>query len=130
MKLEVVLEEATSELSTNISVANSMIKADFGDSVMKVISGSEARLSTVNLRAIAWQGDTSPYSQVVAIKGITATTKVDLTPTIEQLSIFYDKDVCFVTENDGGIVTVYLIGQKLENDYLIPVILTEVEVDG
>ena len=41
---------------------------------------------------------------------------------------FYEKDITFVTENEGGVVTVYVIGQKPTNDYTIQVTITEVDV--
>jgi hypothetical protein len=53
---------------------------------------------------------------------------VDLTPDVQQLAVFYDKDLTFVTENEGGVVTVYAIGQKPTSDYTIQVTITEVEV--
>ena len=39
---------------------------------------------------------------------------------------FHDKDIGFVTENENGVVTVYLIGKKPENDYTMQVSITEV----
>ena len=65
---------------------------------------------------------------MVKIDGVTAYSQVDLTPSVEQLSLFYDKDLAFVTENDGGVVTVYAIGDKPQNDYTIQVTITEVYV--
>ena len=87
-----------------------------------------ARIGEVNLPASAWVGERSPYSQVVEIEGVTENSQVDLTPSIEQLVIFYEKDLGFVTENEDGIVTVYALGQKPENDYSIQVTITEVAV--
>lgn len=87
-----------------------------------------ARISHIDLLAANWIGQTSPYSQVVHIEGVTVNSQVDLTPSIEQLVIFYEKDLGFVTENEDGVVTVYAIGQKPENDYTIQVTITEVEV--
>ena len=88
-----------------------------------------ARLGEVTLTASGWKpvGDSENlYSQVVTIDGVTKNTQVDLTPNSNQLEIFYDKDIAFVAENDGGVVTVYCIGQKPENYYTIQVTLTEV----
>ena len=93
-----------------------------------VASGSAAGIGEVTLRAAGWVGEDSPYSQVVEIEGVTENSQVDLTPSVEQLSAFYHKDLAFVTENDGGVVTVYAIGQKPENDYTIQVTITEVYV--
>lgn len=87
-----------------------------------------ARIAYIDLLAANWVGTASPYSHVVHIEGITVNSQVDLTPSIEQLVIFYEKDLGFVTENDNGVVTVYAIGQKPENDYTIQVTITEVDV--
>ena len=86
--------------------------------------------SSVTLLASAWQGSSNLYSQVVTIKGVTANSKVDLNPSVEQLQIFYNKDISFVTENDGGVITVFCLGQKPTNDYTMQVTITEVIVNG
>jgi hypothetical protein len=93
-----------------------------------VSAGSTATIGTVNLLAANWTGGNNLYSQVVTIDGVTENSQVDLTPSVEQLVVFYEKDLTFVTENDGGVVTVYAIGQKPENDYTIQVTITEVKV--
>ena len=87
-----------------------------------------ARIGNVNLLASEWVDRGIYYSQEVEIDGVTENSQVDLTPSIEQLAIFYQKDLGFVTENEDGRVTVYAIGQKPENDYTIQVTITEVDV--
>lgn len=87
-----------------------------------------AMIGEVELLADKWVGEGSLHSQVVDIEGITENSQVDLTPSVEQLVIFYEKDLTFVTENEGGIVTVYAIGQRPTNDYTIQVTITEVDV--
>lgn len=91
-------------------------------------AGSSATIGTVNLVATKWVGGDNLYSQVVSIDGVTENSQVDLTPSVEQLVIFYEKDLTFVTENEDGIVTVYAIGQRPTNDYTIQVTITEVKV--
>ncbi len=91
-------------------------------------SGIAARIGEVTILANKWIGEASPYSQVVKIGGVTENSQVDLTPSVEQLSVFYNKDLAFVTENEGGVVTVYAIGDKPTNDYTIQVTITEVDV--
>ena len=93
-----------------------------------IATQSKVRIANVDLLASNWVGDASPYSQIVTIDGITEYSQVDLTPSIDQLVIFYEKDLGFVTENDDGVVTVYAIGQKPENDYTVQVTITEVQV--
>ena len=93
---------------------------------LKVRTTYAAKISEVTLLADAWVGTDSLYSQVVSIDGVTANSQVDLTPSVEQLAIFYEKDLTFVTENENGVVTVFAIGQKPQNDYTIQVTITEV----
>jgi hypothetical protein len=87
-----------------------------------------ARIDYIELLANKWTGETSPYSQVVAVKGVTENSQVDLTPDVEQLAVFHRKDLAFVTENEDGVVTVYAIGSKPTNDYTIQATITEVNV--
>ena len=90
--------------------------------------GVSARITNITLSASAWKGADNLYSQVVSINGITAYSKVDLLPSVEQLAVFYNKDVTFVTENEDGVVTVYAIGEKPTLDYTMQVQITEVAV--
>lgn len=87
---------------------------------------TSARISQITIHASKWTGSNSLYSQVVNINGITPYSKVDLLPSVEQLAIFHDKDVAFVTENEDGVVTVYAIGDKPTQDYTMQVSITEV----
>lgn len=124
-----VLEQWRSELENNSvdpeqidrAVENYMKENPPGDF-------SKAIISEVTLSASAWTGNNSLYSQVVSIEGVTEKSQVDLTPSVEQLVVFYEKDLTFVTENENGVVTVYAIGQKPTNDYTIQVTITEVVV--
>ena len=95
---------------------------------MEAHQTSSATIGEVTLLASAWEGENSPYSQLVAIEGATENSQVDLTPSIEQLAIFHNKDLAFVTENVDGKVTVYALGDKPTNDYTIQVTITEVFV--
>lgn len=86
------------------------------------------RIGEITLLASNWIGDNNLFSQVVEVEGVTENSQVDITPSVEQLAVFYEKDIAFVTENDGGMVTVYAVGQKPTNDYTIQVTITEVDV--
>ena len=82
----------------------------------------------VELLAANWVTESEEkHSQVVSIDCVTENSKVDLTPTEDQLIIWRQKELAFTTKNIGGVVTVYAIGQKPENDYTIQVTITEVE---
>ena len=97
---------------------------DLGE-VMKVCP---VWIAEVSLPASAWEGSDGFWHQVVTIEGATAYSKVDLTPSAEQLTIFHEKDIAFTTENDDGIVTVFAIGDKPSLDYTIQAVVTEVTV--
>ena len=86
-------------------------------------------INNVTLYADSWVGDASPYSQVVEIDGVTPYSMINLQPSTEQLSIFYEKDLAFVAENEDGIVTVSCVGHKPLNDYTIQITITEVIVN-
>ena len=100
------------------------------------LEGKKTREGYVTILSANWvkEGE-NLYSQVVTVdvvagEGVTENSQVDLTPSDEQLVIWRQKDLAFTTENYGGTVTVYAIGQKPENDYTIQVTITEVEDDG
>ena len=91
-----------------------------------LLSYVQVKATSITLLASAWTGSDNLHSQVVSIDGVTQYSKVDLLPSVEQLAIFYNKDVAFVTENNGGVVTVFAIGDKPTNDYTMQVSITEV----
>ena len=110
-------------------------KEDFIANAQKLIDelrlvSSYAVIDSVHLRADKWEGDGNLYSQPVTISGVNERCKVDLNPSVEQLEIFYQKDLTFITENEDGVVTVYCIGQKPANDYTMQVTITEVNANG
>jgi hypothetical protein len=91
-------------------------------------SSALSKIASVELLASAWTGSGNLYSQVVSIDGVTKYSKVDLLPSVEQLEIFHDKDLAFVTENEDGVVTVYAIGDKPTQNYTMQAQITEVTV--
>lgn len=93
-----------------------------------LIAALRPKHATVYLPASGWIGEASPYYQVVDINGVTEFSQVDLKPNAEQLEIFRNKDIAFVTENEDGVVTVYVLGDKPANDYTMQVAITEVTV--
>lgn len=111
---------------------NELTTTEKGSIVAAINSLAQAvgyiRVAEISLPAASWAGEASPYSQVVNIPGITEYSQVDLTPSVEQLAIFHDKDLSFVAENEDGVVTVYAIGDKPTNDYTMQVTIKEVAV--
>ena len=106
----------------------SMIDVDIDYKGEMITMYSKVTLANVTVLAAAWEGEAGVYSQVVTVDGVTPTTKVDLQPSVEQLDIFHDKDVAFTTENDNGVITVFAIGDKPTQDYVIQATLMEVNV--
>ena len=134
-----VLEQWKKEVveDIDVDVSDEQVSAAVFDYLDKnpVTSGSTAIIGTVELLASKWvkseSSDRLYYQEGVAIDDIPEnfdieSCQVDLTPSVEQLIVFYEKDLTFVTENEEGNVIVYAIGQKPENDYVIQVTLTEV----
>ena len=88
---------------------------------------------SVTIYADKWvQAEDNRWYQIVTVDNaiITPRSKVDLQPSSEQLTIFYEKDLAFVTENEDGVVSVYCVGQVPTNDYTLQATITEVIIDG
>lgn len=107
---------------------NESVDMSVQNAVTVRVGGSVSKIGFVTLLASKWVGEDHLYSQVVDIEGVTEYSQVDLTPDVQQLLVFYEKDLTFVTENEDGVVTVYAIGQKPTGDYTIQVTITEVDV--
>ena len=101
-----------------INVGLNNIKAMLDKSVVRTIA--------ITLEASKWVETDGVYTHSLIIDNITPYSKVDLQPSVEQLAIFYEKDITFVVENDNGNITVFCIGQKPANDYTMQATITEV----
>lgn len=110
------------ELSSRLAGGTSL-STQFGGRSSVIVP---IRVVYVDLPSSAWVGEASPYSQEVSIDGVTPYSLVDLQPSVEQLEIFHNKDLAFTTENEDGVVTVFAIGDKPQNDYTIQATVTEV----
>ncbi len=95
----------------------------------KITGGSKGRVSYVTLLASEWVGETSPFTQIVNIDGVTENDQVDLTPSDEQLEMFREKELTLTTKNVDGVVIASAVGQKPQNDYTIQVTITEVDYE-
>lgn len=76
------------------------------------IGGTDVTMTTIRTSAGNWKGAESPYSQEVEVNGINVNTKIDIELSADQIQHFLaeDKDIAFKAENDGGVVTIYAIG--------------------
>ena len=118
----------SNEASAHMNVKYFMDAKKYIDSLVGTVSAS-AKLTSVSLPASKWKTEAENlHSQVVTVAGATPYSKVDLLPSVEQLAIFHNKDVSFVTENENGVITVYAIGDKPLLDYTMQAQITEVVV--
>lgn len=90
------------------------------------IAASKPKITTVTLPAANWTGATNPWSQEVAINSITATSKIDLQPSAQQIVSLQNSETILMASNDGGTVTFWAIGTKPTVDYTMQVLITEV----
>ena len=107
-------------------VANDNAAIPTSSAVLSAIEAASSRVTTITLDANNWSGEVNPWSQVVTVKGATDNTKIDLQPTAIQIINLQDSEIALTTENNGGIVTVYALGNKPTVDYTMQVTLTEV----
>lgn len=91
---------------------------------------------SVTLLAEAWvlveDGCAVPtYSQVVDVNNavVTENSRVDLQPTLADLTEFYNLGIALTTANEDGVVTVYSVGVKPEKTYTIPATVTEITME-
>jgi hypothetical protein len=80
---------------------------------------SVVRKITIELPAKDWQGETSPFSQVITIEGVTENSKIDLQVSAEQLNWLQQNVVSLTAVNDEGTVTIYAIGYNNLLKYMV-----------
>ena len=100
------------------------------NTINKLSEKSLVRTIYIDLLASKWEKDGDRYFQVVSVDDVPPKSKIDLQLTVEQVEIFHEKDIAFVTENYNGVITVYCIGQKPTSDYTVQATITEVTVNG
>ena len=66
-------------------------------------SVSAPKLTSVTMRANAWQGISNPYSQVVTCSGVNVNSKLDLQPTPTQIVELQDAEISLMLTNNQGI---------------------------
>lgn len=128
VKIEVknnVVDVIPQEVQTTVEVMNTTITAQGTG------TGTAARIGYITLLANAWVKceEDDKYSQVVNIAGVTANDQVNINIDGNQAVIFRDKDIGFWTENEDGVVTAFVVGQKPTNDYTFQVTIVGVEYE-
>ena len=89
-------------------------------------SGTAEKLTDITLPVSEWKGGESPYSQVVAVEGVSVNSKIYLDLSAEQTEFFRNKCIALTAQNNGGTVTVFAIGDKPTDDYVIQASIKEV----
>lgn len=84
------------------------------------------RLATITLTKNGWTGSTNPYSQTVTVSSLTATDRVELCPTAQQIVSLQNDDVALMAENNGGSLIIYSIGGKPSTDMTMQILLSPV----
>ena len=87
--------------------------------------GSSVKVTTITAPAADWKGAISPYSQVVNA-AVSKNSQVDLKLSPEQLEALRDREMAFTACNEGGVVTIYALGDKPETDMEFQAALIEV----
>lgn len=102
-----------------------------GDEIVtQVLAETKPRIVTVEF-PLNWTKDNdNKYSQTLTLDGITKNSRLDLQPTAEMLAEFKQLGLVFVTENNGGTITVYSVGNMPTKAYTIQATIIETECDG
>lgn len=114
------LRESTQTNTQNISTLSASVDA------LRQQTAAPVRMVAVELPAANWSGSGSLFSQQVTLEGLTPASQVNLAPTAAQMMEFCQKDYCFLTENDGGKLLVYLLGTRPTEDYTLQAGIEEV----
>lgn len=134
------------EIVIEIDEVNSLHKLKIGDGihtydelaylqagdeiVTQVLAEVKPRVVTVSL-AETWNSDVEgKYSQVLTLDGITKNSRLDLQPSADMLAEFKQLGLVFVTENKGGTITVYSVGNMPLKSYTMQATIVETECDA
>lgn len=84
------------------------------------------RKTHATLYADKWVENDGGYSQIIDVEGVTPNSELMISFSESQLKVFHEKDLTFVAGNKNGVVTVYITGQKPQNDYTMQITVREV----
>lgn len=102
-----------------------------GDEIVtQVLAEAKPRIVTVTLAETWNQDDEGKYSQVVVLDNITEQSRLDLQPDANMLAEFKQLGLVFVTENHGGTITVYSVGNMPLKAYTMQATIVETECSG
>ena len=123
------IDNETAITADNLNdIQDAIIDLDKRLSEIPATMGAKGITKDVAVFADKWEGETSPFRQVVTIPGVTKYTQVDVTPTAAQFELMRGKELAFLAENVDGVVTMKAIGEKPQNDYVLQVTMYEVSI--
>lgn len=92
--------------------------------------GGLTKMISINAPAGNWKGGESPYSQVVAIDGISIHSKIDIQLDSDQVKLFKNQILALQVVNDSGIATLYSYSDKPNVDCVFQATIIDVDRDG
>lgn len=106
------------------------------ETVTQILAKAIPRVITVTLDVSQWVEVTCKtdsrlgyYGQTVTIDGITKYSRLDLQPDADMLAEFQNLNLVFVTENEGGIMRVYSVGDMPLKSYTMQATIVETEME-
>lgn len=134
------------EIVIEIDEVNSLHKLKIGDGrhtyaelaylkagdeiVTQVLAEAKPRVVTVELMTDWNQDAEGKYSQTLTFDNITKNSRLDLQPSADMLAEFKRLGLVFVTENNGGTITVYSVGNMPSQAYTMQATIVETECNG
>lgn len=88
--------------------------------------GSLIKVTELTLAADGWKNAVSPYFQIVALDGVSVNSKVDLQPDTAQIAALAKSGTVLTAVNNNGIVTVYAVGNKPNEQITMQASISEV----
>lgn len=102
-----------------------------GDEIVtQVLAEAKPRIVTIELTTNWTQVSNEKYSQEIELENITKNSRLDLQPNADILAEFKQLGLAFVTENNGGIITVYSVGNMPLKSYTIQSTIVEMECNN
>ena len=99
-----------------------------GDEIVtQVLAQAKPRIVTIELSATWNQDADGKYSQTLVLSDITQNSRLDLQPTVDMIAELKHLGVIFVTENHGGTIIVYSVGNMPQKAYTMQATIVETE---
>ena len=118
--LDVVAVTALANITNQaVNAGKRMVSALTIDPIMSGFKEYETQINSVQTIL----ANTS--SKGTTIDDVTANSKIDLQPSVDQLVQLHSNETSLIVANDNKVITVYAIGTKPTTDYVIQATLSE-----